>query len=90
MPHTELLNWIERDRTELIEFLRNFVRQKGPNPPGDTRTTADFITRYLDQQGLTYRIIAPHPEMPNIVASCQKSPATSNRRSMRDAPPWIV
>lgn len=69
MPHTELLNWIERDRTELIEFLRNFVRQKGPNPPGDTRSTADFITRYLDQQGLTYRVIAPHPEMPNIVAS---------------------
>ena len=69
MPDTELLAWIERDRTELIEFLQNFVRQKGPNPPGDTRGTAEFITRYLDRQGLTYRVIAPNPVMPNVVAS---------------------
>jgi succinyl-diaminopimelate desuccinylase len=65
----ELLAWIDRDRNELIEFLREFVRQKGPNPPGDTRSTAEFITRYLDKHGLAYRIISPHPEMPNIVAS---------------------
>ncbi|MBK7470405.1 MAG: M20/M25/M40 family metallo-hydrolase [Betaproteobacteria bacterium] len=69
MTHTELLNWIERDRAELIDFLRNFVRQKGPNPPGDTRSTGAFVARYLEQQGLPYRIISPHPEMPNIVAS---------------------
>lgn len=67
--HQELLDWIDRDRDELIEFLRNFVRQKGPNPPGDTRSTAEFVTRYLDSQGLPYRIISPHPEMPNIVAT---------------------
>lgn len=65
----QLLRWIDQDREELIEFLRGFVRQKGPNPPGDTRGTADYIKAYLDKQGLGYRIIAPHPEMPNIVAS---------------------
>ena len=69
MPEKVLLDWIERDRSELIEFLQDFARQKGPNPPGDTRSTARFITNYLDKQGLPYRMIAPNPEMPNIVAS---------------------
>src|SRR6476646_1022082 len=69
MSEKMLLDWIERDRAELIAFLQDFARQKGPNPPGDTRSTARFVTGYLDRQGLPYRIIAPHPEMPNIVAT---------------------
>lgn len=65
----QLLDWIEGDRHLLVEFLRGFVRCKGPNPPGDTRTTADYIKAFLDKQRLDYRVISPHPEMPNIVAS---------------------
>lgn len=65
----QLLDWIEQDRDTLVRFLRDFVRCKGPNPPGDTRTTADFVTRHLTSHGIAYRTIAPHPEMPNIVAS---------------------
>ena len=73
MGHRELLGWIERDRAELIEFLRGFVQQKGPNPPGDTRSTAAFVTRYLEQKDVPYRIIAPDPVMPNIVATFEGS-----------------
>ncbi|MBS0242517.1 MAG: M20/M25/M40 family metallo-hydrolase [Proteobacteria bacterium] len=69
MSEQELLAAIDRDRDELVTFLQNFVRQKGPNPPGDTRSTAKFVTQYLDRHGLAYRIIDPHPEYPNIVAS---------------------
>ncbi len=65
----ELLDWVDRDRELLIAFLRDFVRCKGPNPPGDTRSTAEFLTGHLKAQGLDYRIIDPHPEMPNIVAT---------------------
>ena len=65
----ELLDWVDRDRELLIAFLRDFVRCKGPNPPGDTRSTAEFVTAHLAAQGLDYRIIDPHPEMPNIVAT---------------------
>ena len=65
----QLLDWIEQDRGLLVDFLRGFVRCKSPNPPGDTRSTAKFITSELDKRGLAYRIISPHPEMPNIVAS---------------------
>ncbi len=65
----ELLDWIERDRDELVRFLQDFVRHRSPNPPGDTRSTAKFITTVLDQQRLPYRVISPHPEMPNIVGA---------------------
>jgi succinyl-diaminopimelate desuccinylase len=65
----QLKAWIEQDRATLVAFLRAFVRCKGPNPPGDTRSTAAFITGELDKRSLAYRIISPHPEMPNIVAT---------------------
>ncbi|MET0569021.1 MAG: hypothetical protein ABWZ74_08075 [Hyphomicrobiaceae bacterium] len=65
----QLLDWIERDRDELVQFLQAFVRHKSPNPPGDTRDVAKFITKFLDKQALPYRIIAPHHEMPNIVGA---------------------
>lgn len=68
-PRQQLIDWIDRDRDDLVRFLQAFVRHKSPNPPGDTRATAKFITSFLDQQELPYRIISPHPEMPNIVGS---------------------
>ena len=65
----QLKAWIDEDRDTLVAFLRAFVRCRGPNPPGDTRSTADFLTGELAVRGLDYRIISPHPEMPNIVAT---------------------
>jgi succinyl-diaminopimelate desuccinylase len=69
----QLLDWIERDREELVSFLQAFVKHKSPNPPGDTREVAGFITKFLDKQGLPYRIIAPHHEMPNIVGAFESA-----------------
>jgi len=65
----QLLERIDRDRGDLVHFLQAFVRHPSPNPPGDTRDAARFITTFLEQRGLPYRIISPHPEMPNIVGS---------------------
>src|SRR4051794_36326479 len=65
----QLKTWIEGDRDTLVAFLRAFVRCRGPNPPGETRSTAEFITGELARHRVDYRIIAPHPEMPNIVAT---------------------
>lgn len=64
-----LLGWIESDRDKLIRFLSEFLRKENPNPPGDTRTGADFVTDFLGREGLAHRRIVAHPEMPNIVAS---------------------
>jgi succinyl-diaminopimelate desuccinylase len=65
----QLLEWIDADRDRLITFLSRFVQAKSPNPPGDTREAAAHITSFLDAADLPYRVIAPQPEFPNIVAT---------------------
>lgn len=64
-----LLQWIEDDRDKLIEFFSRFIQAESPNPPGDTRKAAAHLTMFLDAENLPYRVIAPRPEMPNILAS---------------------
>ena len=64
-----LLAWIERDRERLISFLSQLVRAASPNPPGDTRAAATEVQALLNAEGLDHRVISPHPEMPNLVAS---------------------
>ena len=64
-----LLDWIDKDRDRLIDFLSRFIQAKSPNPPGDTRVATDYICKFLDANQLPYRIISPQPEMPNIVGS---------------------
>ena len=41
-----LLGRVERDRGSLIDFLREFVRCRSPNPPGTTLEAADFVRRH--------------------------------------------
>ena len=64
-----LLRWIEEERDELIDFLSRFIQAKSPSPPGDTREAAAHIRQFLDARGLPYRVVAPNPEMPNILSS---------------------
>src|SRR5690606_5989217 len=64
-----LLAEIEQDRDEIIEFFRGFVRVKSPNPPGDTRDVAAYVSDFLTKQGLDFRTVAPKVEFPNLIAS---------------------
>jgi succinyl-diaminopimelate desuccinylase len=66
---SQILAWIEADRSRLIGFLQEFLRIKTPNPPGDTRAAGEFLTRFLNEEQLSHRVIVAHPEMPNVVAS---------------------
>ena len=65
----EIIAGIERERDLIIEFLRDFIRAASPNPPGDTRKAAELVMGFLKSRGFSPAVIAPHPEMPNIVAS---------------------
>lgn len=69
----QLLDWIESDRDSLIEFLVQFIQAKSPNPPGDTRDAAAHVCSLLDREGIAYRIIDPHQQFPNIVATFEGS-----------------
>lgn len=64
-----LLEAIERDREELIEFFRGFIRIKSPNPPGDTREAAAYVGKFLASQRLEYKTVAPKEEFPNLIAA---------------------
>lgn len=64
-----LLHAIEKDRDEIIDFFRGFVRVKSPNPPGDTRDAAAYIGKFLKAEGIAYRTVAPKEEFPNLIAS---------------------
>ncbi len=65
----KLLKWIDEDKDRLISFLSGFIQAKSPNPPGDTREAAAYITNFLDENMLPYQRIAPKEEMVNIVSS---------------------
>jgi succinyl-diaminopimelate desuccinylase len=64
-----LLGWVERDREALIDFLREFVRCRSPNPPGDTVEAADFVRRTFKARGIELEEIAPVADRPNFIAS---------------------
>jgi len=64
-----LLDRIDRDRELMIGFLQDFIRCPSPNPPGDTRIAARHVQKLLDMHGVAYRVIAPNPIMPNIIAN---------------------
>jgi len=65
----ELMNWFGSDRDIWVRFLQDFTRIDTSNPPGDTRAGAFFLQRFLDEQGLPYRIIAPQETMPNLIST---------------------
>ena len=65
----QILDWIEQDRERLVEVLQGFIRCDDSNPPGDTRKGAAFVTGLLERERLPYRVIAPQPDMPNILGS---------------------
>jgi len=67
-PRQQLLDWIETDRDKLIGFFSGFLSKPSPNPPGDTTDAAAFVADYLRAEGIEPRIVAPQPEMPNVVA----------------------
>lgn len=64
-----LLAWLEAERGDVIALFKALLREPSPNPPGDTRSTAEVAKAFLTRHGADFRIISPHPQMPNIVAS---------------------
>lgn len=65
----QLLSWIEADREELIGFMSGFLQQRSANPPGDTRSAADHISRYLQARQVPHRFVAAFEHMPNVVGT---------------------
>ena len=60
---------MQSDRECWVKFLQDFTRIDTSNPPGDTRTAAAFVRRFLEKQNLPYRLVAPQEDKPNFISS---------------------
>jgi succinyl-diaminopimelate desuccinylase len=68
-----ILAWIERDRDALVRFLSEFVAIPSPNPPGDTRAAARFLTDRLQREGAPIEVRAAKDHLPNVVGTFEGS-----------------
>lgn len=59
---------MERRREEWLRIVSDLVSIPSENPPGDTTDIAEYLTDLLTDRGVPYEVIAPEPEMPNVVA----------------------
>lgn len=66
-----LVSRIDADRELLIGFLRDFIRCRTPNPPGDTSAAAEFLREHFKRRGIAYEEIAPRADRPNFIADLQ-------------------
>lgn len=62
-----LCRHIDERRDDVVALLRDFLRIRSVNPPGDMREAADFVRGILDRFGLPHRTVAAREDMPNII-----------------------
>ena len=46
----QLLDWINEDKDQLVQFFSDFVASPSPTPPGDTTIAVKHITDFLDRE----------------------------------------
>lgn len=60
---------LTRERDQILQLVQELVRIPSENPPGDTTDIFNYITAYIEKQGLDYEVVAPQPTMPNLIAT---------------------
>jgi len=66
--HERLIQLLEDQRTEMVEFLQALLRCQTPNPPGDTRSAMELVRTFLNRRGLHFEEVTAKETMPNLVA----------------------
>ncbi|MGY4627089.1 M20/M25/M40 family metallo-hydrolase [Bradyrhizobium sp. USDA 4486] len=64
-----LLAKIEEDREVILKLVRELVKERSPNPPGDTRSAMQCVRDFLDARDVPYRMENRDETMPNLVAT---------------------
>jgi len=60
------MNWDALER-EAKDLLSEYLRIDTTNPPGNERKAIEFLSRFLEDEGLPAEIFAADPERPNLV-----------------------
>ena len=61
------------DREQTINLLRDLVRIPSPNPPGDTRLVADFLSQTLEKKGFRPRQFRVEEDHVSVVTRIEGS-----------------
>lgn len=65
---SELIAQVDRNKDELVELLSSLVQVETTIPPGDTREAIELIQEYLDDYGLSGRVLKSNQNKYNFVA----------------------
>src|SRR5262245_25986425 len=65
---------VDAGATEVEALLRELVRARSPNPPGDTRAPAAVVADYLADQGITAQVEGATDERPSVLAAVGQGP----------------
>lgn len=59
---------IDEKKDELISLCSKLISINSENPPGKMEEVTSFICSYLDDKGISYEIVRPREDRPNIIA----------------------
>ena len=65
---SDVLKFIETRRDEIISNLKELIKAKTENPPGDVTQGIEVIARILDEYHVDYRIVEPVKGKQNLIA----------------------
>jgi succinyl-diaminopimelate desuccinylase len=63
-----LASRLQDQRDAMVQVCRDLVAIPSPNPPGDTRDVARYITAALEAAGLSVKVYAREEHKPNLVS----------------------
>src|SRR5688572_11191796 len=64
------------EATDVVELLRDLIRARSVNPPGDEAAVVDVLARRASAWGLASRIVDVLPNRPNLIVEL---PGTGER-----------
>ena len=68
MDNKRLKELVEERKEELLDLCCRMIQIPSVNPPGEVEEIVRFICDYLEKHGISWEIIRPTPDTPNIVA----------------------
>ena len=69
MSEELLLNEIEKNKDEYIEFLRDLIKAESYNPPGNEKNVSLIIEKYLKEENINCEIFPFEENRANLIAS---------------------
>ena len=68
MENKRLKELVEERKEELLDLCCRMIQIPSVNPPGEVEEIVGFICNYLEKHGISWEIIRPTSDTPNIVA----------------------